>query len=244
MRVVFLGVGDAFDENALNVSMVVESRTRRTRILLDCGFTVPVQLWKYDCDPNCLDAIYISHFHADHTFGIPPLITRMGEDGRTKPLAIIGQVGTRRYICDLMEYGFPSILERLGYVLEFKEVSTHLPFGEFELAFANARHSICCLAVRMRERDRTISYSGDGEPTPSTVTLYHESDLLIHEAYSEEERVPGHATVAQVFAAAKSARVRKLGLVHMRRAFRMARAKPNAKGFELVIPSVLDEIAL
>ncbi|MEF9476067.1 MAG: hypothetical protein L0958_05190 [Candidatus Mariimomonas ferrooxydans] len=63
MEIVFLGVGEAFDETVPNNSHVVLSDTT---ILLDCGYSVPAQLWKYNANPSFLDAIYISHRHADH----------------------------------------------------------------------------------------------------------------------------------------------------------------------------------
>ncbi len=41
MKIIFLGVGEAFDENLPNNSQLVMSG--KTNLLLDCGFTVPQQ---------------------------------------------------------------------------------------------------------------------------------------------------------------------------------------------------------
>ena len=76
MKVVFIGVGEAGDENYPNNSSIILSDTK---LLLDCGFAVPQQLWRYNADQDLVDAIYISHMHADHYFGIPVLLIRMLE---------------------------------------------------------------------------------------------------------------------------------------------------------------------
>ncbi|MCX6722879.1 MAG: MBL fold metallo-hydrolase [Candidatus Staskawiczbacteria bacterium] len=86
MKIIFLGVGEAFDENLPNNSQLII--TDKTKLLLDCGFTVPPQLWKYNPDYNFLDAIYISHQHADHYFGLPAILLRMWEGGREKDLLL------------------------------------------------------------------------------------------------------------------------------------------------------------
>jgi len=91
MKVIFLGTGEAFDENYLNNSSLVI--TGKTKLLLDCGMTTPYQLWKYNNDQNLLDAVYISHSHADHYFGLPALLVRMWEEKRKKPITVFSQKG-------------------------------------------------------------------------------------------------------------------------------------------------------
>ena len=59
MKINFLGVGEAFDNVLPNTSILVSSK--KTNILLDCGYSVPQQYFKLSNNPNFLDAIYISH---------------------------------------------------------------------------------------------------------------------------------------------------------------------------------------
>ena len=82
MRVTFVGVGEAFDENLPNTSILVESAA--SSILLDCGFSAPRAFWKAADNAEGLDMIHVSHFHADHYFGIPALLARFTQEGRTK----------------------------------------------------------------------------------------------------------------------------------------------------------------
>lgn len=106
MKVLFLSVGEACDEDVPNNALVILSHTT---LLLDCGYSVPRQLWKYNPAPSFLDAIYISHRHADHYFGIPALLVRMWEEKRTKPLTIICQRGLKKVIQELIEYGYKGL---------------------------------------------------------------------------------------------------------------------------------------
>ena len=95
MRVIFAGVGEAFDENLGNTTVLVTtgSGKRKRQILLDCGFTGAHAFWKASQDPMDLDAIWVSHFHGDHFFGVPLVLLRFWEQGRTKALTLVGQMG-------------------------------------------------------------------------------------------------------------------------------------------------------
>ncbi|MBU1973994.1 MAG: ribonuclease Z, partial [Nanoarchaeota archaeon] len=121
MRVVFLGVGEAFDENNPNNAHLILSKTK---LLLDCGYSVPVQLWKYNSNQSFLDAVYISHRHADHYFGICPLLTRMWEEKRSKPLTIICQKGLKKVIIKLLEIGYPGFPKKFKFKINFIEVKS------------------------------------------------------------------------------------------------------------------------
>ncbi|ERG97113.1 ribonuclease Z [Haloquadratum walsbyi] len=57
------------------------------KILFDCGEGSQQRLMKYDSSPN-VDAVFISHFHADHTLGLPGLIQALEMDERERPLDI------------------------------------------------------------------------------------------------------------------------------------------------------------
>ena len=83
VEVTFLGVGEAFDEKLTNTSVLVkvEEGCSNVRLLMDCGFTVPSQFWREGLHVDALDAVWISHFHGDHFFGVPALLVRFLEEG-------------------------------------------------------------------------------------------------------------------------------------------------------------------
>src|SRR5690606_41578267 len=83
---VFVGTGEALDPALPNTSLLV--RGPQT-LLLDCGYAVPHALWRITREVELLDAIWISHTHADHLFGLPPLLLWMRPGGRERPLPIL-----------------------------------------------------------------------------------------------------------------------------------------------------------
>lgn len=215
MRVVLLGAGEAFDETLGNTSALVLAESR---LLIDCGYAGPFQVWRQDASPDLLDAIYISHPHADHYFGLPALLTRMWEDGRTKPLTIISQPPVIEQIWQLLELGYTGLRKRFAFPIETIEASPHRPvsYREFNLQFAPTVHSVTNLAVRMETAGATFCYSGDGMFTPESRELFHGSDLLLHEAYAFQES-PVHADIPRLIAMAEDAGVRHLVLTHVQR---------------------------
>ncbi|MBR4295061.1 MAG: ribonuclease Z [Bacteroidaceae bacterium] len=46
--------------------------------LVDCGEGTQTQIWKYRVKLTNLDAIFISHMHGDHFFGLIPLLSSIG----------------------------------------------------------------------------------------------------------------------------------------------------------------------
>ncbi|MBU0460600.1 MAG: ribonuclease Z [Nanoarchaeota archaeon] len=219
MRVVFLGVGEAFDENNPNNAHLILSKTK---LLLDCGYSVPVQLWKYNSNQSFLDAVYISHRHADHYFGICPLLTRMWEEKRSKPLTIICQKGLKKVIIKLLEIGYPGFPKKFKFKINFIEVKSGqtINFKELKLSFAPTRHTAYNLAIKVDDGKQKVCYSGDGDFTNKTEQLYHQADLVIHESYLFQKSVLGHSSVTKLIAMAKRNEIKCLALTHLQRAFR------------------------
>lgn len=219
MKVVFLGVGEAFDEDNLNNSHLIFSKTK---LLLDCGFTVPFQLWKYNADQLFLDIVFISHCHADHYFGLPVLLLRMWEEKRTKKFTIICQKGKKKIIEEMIEYGYKGFREKFEFKIEFIEVEAGqtISFNELKLSFESTMHSTDNLAIKVSDDKNAICYSGDGMFTKKTESLYANSDLLIQEVYLFDEKKIGHACIVDTVEMAKRNKIKCLALTHLNRFFR------------------------
>jgi ribonuclease Z len=219
MRIKFLGVGEAFDQDLPNTSIQVEVQQAGVEhcLLLDCGPTVPPQFWKNCPDADRLDAIWISHFHGDHFFGLPALLARFWQMNRTKPLLILSQRGAAQIVTQTIGLAYPSLLSKLGYDLDFVAVEPGEAVTASGLTWRSALngHSRRNLAVRIETGGKALFYSGDGAPTAETLALARGAQLAIHEAFRLDTQVPGHATVWNCLDFARRANVSRLALVHV-----------------------------
>ncbi len=247
MNVLFLGVGEAFDESLPNNAHLILSKST---ILLDCGYSIPHSLWQYNSDQSFLDAIYISHTHADHYFGLPALLTRMWERKREKPLTLLCPQGTTETILQVIRLGYSGILERLAFRLDIIEAEEYNPitFGEFTITCAPTSHSASNFAIKVDDGMHTVSYSGDGMFNEQTERLYRDADLVIHEAYSLDQDIPGHANIKDLMEMAQRNGVKCLALTHLQREFRKREIEKLKKEcasapVKIIIPEPLDEYA-
>lgn len=249
MKLIFLGVGEAFDETMPNTSILTISE--KTNLLLDCGYSIPPQLWKFNSDQLFLDAIYITHGHADHYFGIPPLFQRMWEEKRKKPITIICQKGLKRVIKELMEYGYKGFVSKYEFKINFIEIKPGqtIKFNDLKLSFALTEHSASNLAIKINDGKKSFCYSGDGMFNEKTEKLYKNSDLVIHEAYLYNERRIGHGCMTDLIEMAQGNNIKCLALTHINRFLRRKelesiKKKVSDKKVKVIFPNPFEEFIL
>ena len=233
----YLGTGEAFDEKRPNMSFILETKTQR--LLFDCGYSIPHQLWSVSTAPAYLDGIYISHFHADHCFGLPALVARLGQDGRRAPLRIVGGPGSQVAATNVLEMGYPGILKKTPFSLDFIEIEpgAERSFGGWVMSTARSYHSRPNYSVRVTADGFVVCYSGDGAPSTSCRQLYQRADLLIHEAYYPNATGKrSHASLGEVLTLASDVAAQQLHLVHLSRKV----ARPT----DLVIPEAGEHFLL
>lgn len=124
--------------------------------LLDCGDGTQFQLLRHRVRTRKLDAIFISHLHGDHIYGLPGLLTSMSLGGRKAKLELIGPVGIGAFV-----YGALRNSEaHLSYELDVQEhvvsdgprlvfETEHLEVWAFPL-----QHRVPCLGYRFQEKPR------------------------------------------------------------------------------------------
>ena len=244
MNLNFLGVGEAFDEEEPNTSMVVSKDGYN--LLLDCGYSVPNQLWKYNPEENFIDAIYISHLHADHYFGLPALLTRCLEQNREKPFIIISSLEINTGIQDLIEYAYRGVSKYFKFHLEYVNVKarTAVDVGGLNLTFAPTEHTIDNLAIKVTDGNHNFCYSGDGSPLDLAEDLYKNSDLVIHDAYYWDKPSFGHPKAIDLINMAERNSVKNLALVHIERELRKSgelKNKAKSEKVNVFIPEAFSD---
>lgn len=248
MKIIFLGVGEAFDENVPNNSHLIISE--KTKMLLDCGMTVAPQVWKFNPDPNFLDAIYISHWHADHYFGLPGILLRTWEKERTRPITIISKKGFIEQFEKLMDLAYLGFKDKFKFEIKIIEVDEgqKLNFNDLELSFAKTVHSGENLAIKISDGNKIMVYGGDGSPVEGN-DFYKNLDLLILETYLYDKEIIGHACVIGAIKFAEDNNIKCLALTHINRDFRkneLPKVKDKIKSdkVKIIIPEPMDEYNL
>lgn len=250
MKITFLGVGEAFDTNVPNNSHLIE--TGETKLLLDCGMTAAPQMWKFNPDPSFLDAVYISHWHADHYFGLPGLLLRMweGGEGRIRPLTIISKKGFKEQFAKLMDMAYLDFQQKFKYEIKIIETQEgeQVAFQDLMLNFAKTVHSGENFAVKVSDGEKTMAYSGDGSPTPGT-DFYKNLDLLILETYLYDKEIIGHSSIVSAIKFAEGNDVKCLALTHINRDLRkkeLPSLQDNIKSdkVKIIIPEPMDELKI
>ena len=214
-RITIVGCGEAFDSQRANTSLLYQGSKV---ILLDCGYNIPQAFWKISQDPSYLDAIYITHIHADHTFGLPALLLWMRIHGRSRPLTVFGGVGVGAWLEKLLLLGYPGSYSPDRYFpIHTVETIPGEPtvFGKCTLDVAQSEHSVRNLSIRITEDNRSMAYSGDGIPTQATRALFHGVHLLLHESYWLDGTEHGHSCAHDLVPLAVAEKVEKLALIHI-----------------------------
>lgn len=90
MDLLFLGTSAGVPTKARNVSAtaVIEASGSHW-YLVDCGEGTQHRLLHTPLSIRDLRAIFITHVHGDHCFGLPGLLASAGMSGRTQPLEVI-----------------------------------------------------------------------------------------------------------------------------------------------------------
>ena len=104
-------------------SMIINFKGRK--ILIDAGEGTQVAMREFHTGFRSLDIICLTHFHGDHIFGLPGLLSTLSNSNRVKPITIIGPSGLKRVIDGLLVslqfLNFPiELIENPSQDLHFK----------------------------------------------------------------------------------------------------------------------------
>ncbi|MDQ6420888.1 MBL fold metallo-hydrolase [Paenibacillus sp. LHD-117] len=89
MFIIMLGTGSAFAKRFNNNNALIESG--ESRLLVDCGITLPKALHDQNISFSELDAVLISHIHGDHVGGLEELAFQMMFKFGRKPVLYIAE---------------------------------------------------------------------------------------------------------------------------------------------------------
>jgi ribonuclease BN (tRNA processing enzyme) len=190
---------------------------------LDFGTGAFANMRRY-VDYDALDAVIISHMHADHFLDLIPLryAVRYGSKRRTARLPVWMPPGgiamLRSMTNSFANEGAGDFLDESFDVREFDPVQP-LPMGPGMLRFAPTTHYITSYAIRYDRGATSITYSADTAPDARVVDLARGTDLFLCEATllageAEHGGIRGHSSSVEAAQMAADAGVRRLVLTH------------------------------
>jgi ribonuclease BN (tRNA processing enzyme) len=183
LELLFLGSGSGF----ANGGRYYSSFLLNGRYLFDAGPIACVHLKRAGIPPGDVDAIFISHFHADHFFGLPLLLLEYVEAApRTRDLTIVGPPGIEQRLRALLEIGLPGMaLREWPFRVQYQEARDGVDGEAAGLRYTSRRvkHSehLECFGYRVEPGGRALAYSGDSGLCDALVTLGEGADVFVLE---------------------------------------------------------------
>jgi ribonuclease Z len=108
LRLTFLGTSAAQPTLQRNLSAIAVRRAREL-LLFDCGEGTQRQMMRYGTGFS-VDAIFFTHFHADHYLGLLGFLRTLHMQGREAPLALFGPAPARTLLDRALHLGFDEYL--------------------------------------------------------------------------------------------------------------------------------------
>jgi ribonuclease BN (tRNA processing enzyme) len=201
IEIVFLGTGDAFNTDGLaNQSLLITSASRR--FLVDAGPTCLVQMTGLGLLPEELNFIFITHFHGDHTAGLPFLLLYLQKKRNTAGLpVIIGPTGIKKYCHRLCEAAYRGV--GLTKNLTFKEFKPRFKKAvcidnDFMIDIYPVTHKPESIGYRFYLEDRIVAVSGDAAMDNRLLRLINNADAAIIECSTEKPIYSSHTSLEEL----------------------------------------------
>ena len=226
--VTMLGTASAVPFSDRNPSAQALS-VRGRLYLLDCGEGTQQRIRQEHLSFVKIQAVFISHIHGDHIFGLYGLLSTMSLYHRTEPLRILGPAGLEP-VLDFFKSTFGA---DLSYSLDFVPLSCQAPEevysdGDIRVFAFPLNHGLPCFGFRVEEivgqrinpwKPRSYAYCSDTAPFEQLPQWVSGVDILYHEAtyprqFADKAKQYLHSTTFDAAECALKAGVGKLLIGH------------------------------
>ena len=162
MRLTFLGTSAGMPTKERNVTaLALAVDDSRHWYLVDCGEATQHQLLHCPYTLNNLQAIFITHVHGDHMYGLPGLLTSASMQGRTQPLHICAPEGVETFVRCALEC---SDVYDLPYELNFircDQADFAFADGNMAVTAHELSHRVPSFAYRFNEHTHSTRLDTD-----------------------------------------------------------------------------------
>lgn len=229
MRVTVLGKSPSWQDAAGACSGYLVQEGDLT-LLLDCGNGVFSKLRRV-VDYVDVDAVLISHLHADHFLDLIPFSYALRYAPRQQPLAVSGRPGTDNPAHpDLyVPLGAPGVLRRIvgswgdedlienAFAMREYDGREELAIGPLAARFCEVPHYTVTYAIELSAGGARFTFGADCRPNASLVRFARDTDVLMIEATldrPERDGVRGHLTPREAGEHGRLAGAKRLVLTH------------------------------
>jgi ribonuclease BN (tRNA processing enzyme) len=199
-------------------------------LLLDCGNSVFAKLRRYR-DYVDIDAVLISHLHADHVLDLVPFSYALTYAPRQQPVPVGRWPGTEhparpelhapRGSVEMFRtmagcWGNEDLIERAFDLREY-DGPDELTLGPLSVRFCEVPHFTRTWAVQLSAGGRRMTYSADCSPNEQLVSFAEGSELMLIEATlprPERTGERGHLTPREAGQLGRSAHAQRLVVTH------------------------------
>jgi ribonuclease Z len=154
-EVIPLGTGSAVPTRHRHLSALAVRREGQL-LLFDCGEGTQHRMLHAGLKHPRLDAVFITHLHGDHLFGLPGLLTTMAMSGRADALTLVGPEGLG-LILDALPGTQRDVLPFEVRVTELADDFTHAvayDHAEYTVEARRLDHRVFCAGYRLQEKPR------------------------------------------------------------------------------------------
>lgn len=232
MRLTVLGKSPAWqDVDGACSGYLLEAE--RTALLLDCGNGVFAKLRRF-VDYVDVDAVVVSHLHADHLLDLIPFSYALTYAPRQQPVPVdrwpgteqparprlLSPPGGRDFFRRVVgAWGNEGLVED-AFELEEYAADSVLEVGPFRISFSPVPHFVdtYAIAVEAPNGGGRLAYGADSRPAEELVDFAKDADLFLVEATlprPERTGARGHLTPEEAGEHARRAGAKHVVLTHV-----------------------------
>lgn len=164
----------------------------QTVLLMELGHAVWPELLRF-CDPNTIDAVWVSHLHPDHCVDLFAAYQWARNTPDAKRLKVFGPPGwSARLGAALPNDNGAAVLQRAFDVHEHSQ-APHM-IGDVTLESVPVKHSVPTWGLRVTYCGTSLAYSGDSGVCQALADLANGSKVFLCEAGADQQRQEFHCT--------------------------------------------------